>query len=882
MRKDPEIGLLGTPQPAISKTSSPVLLSNGSVRFRRTKLLLDIVDKCNGILGADKETIIAFQNEQKKRNEQVADRYTIMRATKNLVDQGKLQRVVVVFNDKKGRAVSKPLLLRPDVSINSPAATDMIKKIEECHPLLYIPLDIPQDPKPAKKAISRYIRRDDTLTVETPATNTRAEAVAPWEADFYSKKRLLADRRNERFESLKLARLGNEALGEEGIPEPLSSETPMQRFAGSRNDDSRNDRKYTFVIMGLSERHITAPVKRPNAYYVEPPRKRLRRTGEFLEFHAVERKKFLTRQAQHQQSLLAPRHVFFPHSGTYATTFSVTKGRYTPFKPASQYYRLPIRPEPIRTVEDDLDDEAEDGVESPPQTGAQGTPESSILDGEGPDAGNRPTISRILDPKCVITPKAAKMLLYACVAIRTLAGGKDRSMNWSIIDQVFAGYPNYAQHNFRTRWVWMLKTHGNLVNKLQAEFEDLFLEAYDAGELPIFRLHLPERYQWDALIEWMEENIDVLAEKGSLPADRTKFDARCILHATPTDTPASRERYFLTSNSSIKRHQFSNSITLALPSPLQDHSGYPHDQQVARSWLRAAVLADKTVDPVTYVRLNTLDEAVRQKAVQSLLDEKIIAKSRPGRSKRFQVKAEPDAFKKRRLLSARDFADAAGFKARLDAVAAAASSDEEPRGLAVDMGVRTGEMLAATELAAGGRVRVTGRLPPVDSTIGAPWPRLSVWGFSEGRYEGKKADKRKFLWPVDVVPAEGYVAGQPLGGAVAAVPVPRWPAGDEAGRERVPYWVDLQGRFLEGRWRELLMLLLSTLSLRAGSTVRGLVESSGKFLAPWEVELALDWLVEVGAAARTGTAGNGRESGFVTREWWWTILCEDQKFEATS
>ena len=428
----------------------------------------------------------------------------------------------------------------------------------------------------------------------------------------------------------------------------------------------------------------------------------------------------------------------------------------------------------------------------------------------------------------------------------------------------------------------MSKNHGNMVNKLQSEFENLFLEAYEAGELPPFRLQTPGRYHWGALIEWMEDNIDLLSQRDSLPADRAKFDARCIVHVTPTDTVANRERYFLASSSSVKRRMFSSGISLALPTPPQDALDYPYDEQVARSWIRAAVQSDAIVDPRKYEKLNTLGEEARRRAIHSLLDEKIVAKSRPGRSQNYKIKAEPDAFKKRRLLSPGDFAEAAAFKSRLDAVAAqppAADGGEGRRGLPVDMGVRNGEMLAATELAAGGRVRVAGRLPAVDSTVGAPWPRLSVWGFGEGLYEGKKADKRRLLWPVDVVPAASHGAGLPLGGAVAGTPVPRGREGDPVGWERVPYWMDLRGRFVEGKWKELLMVVLTALSLRAGSTVRALVESSGGFLFPWEVELALDWLVDVGAVARTGQ-GNVRESGYVTREWWWTVLFEDQTFVA--
>jgi hypothetical protein len=721
------------------------------------------------------------------------------------------------------------------------------------------------------------LRRDESFTVPTPTVDE--VDIPPWEVDFHSRKRKLADLRNKEFTTQKRVRLAKEPADDElvdyaispdasipdaWVPDALLQDvsapnvsmahvsTPLSKpdvpAGKSSAERHTSDRAYKWVVMGVPVEHHYAFARRPADQQMGPPHRNRRMIpNEFFGCNATERRRFFARQAQHEQSFLAPRHVFQPFSGTYTTAFTISRGRQPPFKPASQYYGPPFREYPSYIWDDQS--------ESPPR-------EDLEAYWAAMDVGDR-VASRTLDPNCIITPRAAKTLLYACVAIRTLAGGKDRSMSWGLLDYVFADYPNYSQHNFRSRWFWMTRNHGNMVNKLQTEFEVLFLQAYEAGELPPFRLHRPELYHWGSLIEWMEENIDLLARRDSLPADRSKFDARCILHVNSSDTVDFREKYYQPSSSSIKRHLFSNSMSLALSTSPRGDQSYTYDEQVARSWLRAAVLSETVVDPETHAKLDALDNDTRRAAIRSLLDEKIISKCRPGRSPRFKIKAEPDAFKKRKLLPASAFAEAAAFKARLDAAGA--------RGVPVDMGLRNGEMLAATEAAAAGRARAVARLPAVDSTVGAPWPRLSVWGFGEGLYEGKKADKRRFLWPVDVEPAEGYVVGQPLAGA----PVPRGREGDREGWARVPYWMTLKGEFVEARWRELLMVVLTTLSMRAGSTVKALVESSGKFLAPWEVQLALDWLVDSGGAARVGQT---QESGYVVKEWWWTLLSEEQTF----
>ena len=430
LRDHAENGLLKTPQPVIPKNSTPVLLSKGSARFKRTRLLLDLVDQCDGIIGADKEMALAFQHEQKKRNEQVADRSTIARAVKNLVDQGKLQRVVVVFNDQKGKAVTKPILLRPGVSINSQAAKDTIKKMEEHHPLLYIPLDVPQELKITKKAISRYSRTDDTITFQPASVHPPDEEIPPWEAYFHSRKRILADRRNERFKTRKKARLAKNDVDKEPINEAPSPDTSMQDVSmpGILMEppaDPTNERAYTFVIMGIPDGQHVVGHKGPNDEYMESSRRRRRLPGEFFGSNANEQKEILL-PVKHNTSK-----AYLPQDMSFIRTAAPT-----PRRSPSPEGGILLSSLHLSTMDRLFGNFQITFLRMTLSLHFIRTPREEAL-------ADRPTAFRLLDPKCVITPKAAKMLLYACVAIRTLAGGKDRSMNWTILDQVFADYPHY-------------------------------------------------------------------------------------------------------------------------------------------------------------------------------------------------------------------------------------------------------------------------------------------------------------------------------------------------------------------------------------------------------------------------------------------------------
>lgn len=181
-------------------------LGGGSIRAKRINIILDIVNKCGGVFGGDTEIIRAFQDAQMPDNKDsekdggktpVTDRDTILKAVKAAVSDGKVKRVAWAFTDQNGFAVTKKLLLRPDVRLDDPVAIEFRKKIEETYPVQYIPEFLLKRKrggieKPQAKVISRY------LDLAEQENELGEEAEAQWITDHRQRQQEMEKRRDER------------------------------------------------------------------------------------------------------------------------------------------------------------------------------------------------------------------------------------------------------------------------------------------------------------------------------------------------------------------------------------------------------------------------------------------------------------------------------------------------------------------------------------------------------------------------------------------------------------------------------------------------------------------------------------------------------------
>lgn len=158
-----------------------------------------------------------------------------------------------------------------------------------------------------------------------------------------------------------------------------------------------------------------------------------------------------------------------------------------------------------------------------------------------------------------------------------------------------------------------------------------------------------------------------------------------------------------------------------------------------------------------------------------------------------------------------------------------------------------GALIALSDLLAHNRVKLVPRLPPINNEFGAPLPRLSTWGFTEGHYKTAAMDRSRIVWDTDVVPTPYYRFGSTLASADAAtadaaptgwaaLPSPPTPDASDL-MASIPLWCDIDGGVVAEWWERCVCVVLQFVALRAGTRT---VEIAGSFkglVELWEVEL---------------------------------------------
>jgi uncharacterized protein DUF6581 len=996
-----------------------VTVGLGGSRFRRSNLILDIVNKCGGMFPGDGELLLPFQSMEKKlRGTAQADRNTVMKAVKNLLDQGKLIKIAYLFNTSKGNSVTKHVLLVPQMSFDDPKVQKLIEECKISYPRNYLPPEVeeraPQDPKLSRPGTSRYFRNDESvLVVSNSPQNARAMLDSqPWAVAFYEKQRQLAEARQNLFEQNR--------NGSGRVVVQMNRPFPLLALKNSHKSKEQNNQ-------ASSLKKTSSTTRKPTLNGSEQVQTSM--SPEPAYFRAWGMRLFYKAQARHQHRILAPQITFQPKSGTFGTDFRLRRAAKTKKvdagtvdhrpehrerttisaesgpdedsdtlnqelqkwtktghdmrmvgdgpssgfvtytighphvslpvvrleprgrKPQQQRQlpkapRLLKAPKQQRQPESQARENASPATESERQNIVNGRPATSLIPSIFPPiqpsrylpsgitlakltegflrkdasrttanaspstattttnatlaadvvpktssraqrtpARTRLVVSAIdyvtkqkaspwtkLNPTCIITPRAGKKLLYAAVITRTLAGGVSQNVPWSIIDSIYLAeeYPHYAQQNFKRRWEWMIKNHGDIIQLLQDRFERSFLKSYENGELPVFNPADMESYDWQSVIDWAQNKIEVFGSNTLLSASNETLAADYGIDLSSRPGQKTLGTSYRSVHTNYRRSCVVHSMDFTAPL-MESSNTIPEEIDVARSWARAALTNAQHVtgDAIANAKLRTLDDNVLRQAIDQLLEERSITRttgsSRDPVAAQYELQDKVDLYLASKPLKSKAFDDAIALKKQLDFV-----FRQEKAKFVLAQDAPDGHIIAITELVASGRLKVNPILPPVDSTIGAPGVRLSVWGMNEGSYEAKKVDKRVYMWNLEAENTEKFVFGLPLQAVIERTPIPLKHPDDSTDRARIPFWVNIHGIFLRQRWRSCLVAVLGLLSFDAGITVPVMWDLLKQFLAIWEIEMVVTWLKEVGVVENCdGTDLNG---GLRVTEWWWTAI----------
>ncbi len=128
-----------------SKTSNGQSLSRmnrrgGSVAILRKIIIMDIIDKCEGVFPSHREMSSPFAVEWKRRGQEgTPEPKTISNAVNALIKENKLRQITFTSQTKQGIAVTKSMLIVPTIDTTDPKVKETQTNIVAYHPRYFIP-----------------------------------------------------------------------------------------------------------------------------------------------------------------------------------------------------------------------------------------------------------------------------------------------------------------------------------------------------------------------------------------------------------------------------------------------------------------------------------------------------------------------------------------------------------------------------------------------------------------------------------------------------------------------------------------------------------------------------------------------------------------------
>lgn len=460
--------------------------------------------------------------------------------------------------------------------------------------------------------------------------------------------------------------------------------------------------------------------------------------------------------------------------------------------------------------------------------------------------------------------------MTAVVVVRTLSGGLERNIDWVLIDKIFED--DLAPKVANACWARVLQKNRLHVEKMQADFQEIFLQAYESNSIPSLDYDNLKEYDWPWLVDWAQQQLEMPDAKvlPGLPASRRRLDGMYDMRLNKE--PETEALFEFNSGTSIpKRLNIATMAPFTVPVRFNsDNATNAEDQAkllVAKSWVRANVLTpEATYNPQqARDKLLSLGESLIERALKELLSERVIQQENRGRlipGRNYDISALfVGALRKN--LEVGHFRQAVAYKRSLDASFAAHGH------ATFSYHAHDGDVVALTNLAADRRVALRPRNPPAHPA-----------GLIKG-YMIRGMDKAKLQFDVDLSPTDTYVYGIPI------FPLPAPPRGrlDLDPSAGIPAWIDIHGGPIALVWESVLSAVLALLVGRPGLGVAGLQKCLKPSVEAWEVRLIMEWLEALGVVGRTSQglgwgAGDGKGSegegewdgGYLLKEWWWACL----------
>jgi len=461
----------------------------------------------------------------------------------------------------------------------------------------------------------------------------------------------------------------------------------------------------------------------------------------------------------------------------------------------------------------------------------------------------------------IMLPDMESRFAVSVMVIRILTGGLDLQVDWILVSQMF---PEYSLNFLKKVWNGILLRKKPAILRLEDQFREKFLVAYQENEIPRINYERLTEYPWAELVEWVIRTTDCSMNNKTifLPSTREEVVEDYDLREAKEDGCPWRENYFSITTAVYKRIMASAAVSHAIPfQPRKRHRSLDNeidDFAVCRSWVRVAAITPNEDWNRDFAKskLASFNRSLLSDVLDSLTSQKIVKKRAANKAKNGRVYEIHDTWSTslRRHMKESQFIEAVTFKRWMDAQFASGVQSVK-----ADYFANEGTIMCLTSLQAHGRIRF----------LGADIP-MNRFGLGDGGYETKKIPKERLRFTIDIYPTSEYIfddSNPVLSNILFRDP----PRGGEQGE--IPIWYGLTGKPIWRVWYKILAAVGQVVALRAGVNITGLKESFRVTLEDWEWRLLLEWGVEVGMFVRLGEEGmGGGGEGWSVGEWWWAVV----------
>lgn len=135
-------------KPSNAQSIGKINRRGGSTAMLRKIIAMDIVEKCEGVFPSHKEMSSPFAAEWKKRGQEgTPEPKTISNAVNALITEKRLRQITFTSQTKQGLAVTKSMLILPNIDTADPRVKQTQANMVAYHPRYFVPMAVlpPQD-----------------------------------------------------------------------------------------------------------------------------------------------------------------------------------------------------------------------------------------------------------------------------------------------------------------------------------------------------------------------------------------------------------------------------------------------------------------------------------------------------------------------------------------------------------------------------------------------------------------------------------------------------------------------------------------------------------------------------------------------------------------